>query len=165
MVRVDGITPAAPRPFEQVKEQVLSSWQNEERRHRAEESAKAIAEKVRGGADFAAAATEAGAAIKVTQAVKRTDAAAEAGLPPQATARLFELKPGEVAVVPTDAGFAVLRLKEVVAAVPAADAEGMKSVEAELTRTFSNDLAFAYQNALRQRYPVEIDQEALQNLF
>jgi len=165
MVRVDGLTPAQPRPFEQVKEQVLSSWQNEERRHRAEESAKAIAEKVRGGADFAAAATEAGAAIKVTQAVKRTDAAAEAGLPPQATARLFELKPGEVAVVPTDAGFAVLRLKEVVAAVPAADAEGMKSVEAELTRTFSNDLAFAYQNALRQRYPVEIDQEALQNLF
>ncbi|HVG81694.1 MAG TPA: peptidyl-prolyl cis-trans isomerase, partial [Methylomirabilota bacterium] len=135
MVRVDGITPAQPRPFEQVKEQVLSSWQNEERRHRAEESAKALAEKVRGGADFAAAATEAGAAIKVTQAVKRTDAAAEAGLPPQATARLFELKPGEVAVVPTDAGFAVLRLKEVVAAVPAADAEGMKSVEAELTRT------------------------------
>ena len=165
MVRVDGITPAQPRPFEQVKEQVLSSWQNEERRRRAEESAKALGEKVRGGADFAAAATEAGAAIKVTQAVKRTDAAAEAGLPPQATARLFELKPGEVAVVPTDAGFAVLRLKEVVAAVPAADAEGMKSVEAELTRTFSNDLAFAYQNALRQRYPVEIDQEALQNLF
>ena len=61
MVRVDGITPAQPRPFEQVKEQVLSSWQNEERRRRAEESAKALAEKVKGAVDFAAAATEAGA--------------------------------------------------------------------------------------------------------
>ena len=49
--------------------------------------------------------------------------------------------------------------------MPAADAEGMKSVAAELKGAFSNDLAFAYQNALRQRYPVEIDQEALQNLF
>ena len=35
----------------------------------------------------------------------------------------------------------------------------------KINKTLANDLAFAYQNALRQRYPVEIDQEALQNLF
>ncbi|HEX6102025.1 MAG TPA: peptidyl-prolyl cis-trans isomerase [Alphaproteobacteria bacterium] len=165
MVRVDGITPAQPRPFEQVREQVLSSWQSEERRRRAEEAANALAEKVKGGADFVTAATEAGSTVQATAALKRTEAAQAAGLPPQATARLFELKPGEVAVVPADQGFAVLRLKEVVPAVPAADAEGMKSLEAELSRTLSTDLAFAYQNALRQRYPVEIDQDALQTLF
>jgi peptidyl-prolyl cis-trans isomerase D len=165
MVRVDGITPAQPRPLEQVREQVLSAWQEEERRRRAEEAASALAEKLKGGADFATAATEAGSTVQTTAALKRTEAAQAVGLPPQATARLFELKPGEAAVVPTDKGFAVLRLKEVVPAVPAADAEGMKSLEAELSRTLSNDVAFAYQNALRQRYPVEIDQDALQNLF
>jgi peptidyl-prolyl cis-trans isomerase D len=165
MVRVDGITPPQPRPFEQVREQVLSSWQAEERRRRAEEAAKALAEKVKGGADFAAAATEAGSAVKTTQPLKRTDAAADAGLPPQATARLFELKPGEVGVVPAGEGYAVLRLKEIVPAVPAADAEGLKSVEAELARALGSDVAASYQGALRKRHPVEIDQRALQTLF
>jgi peptidyl-prolyl cis-trans isomerase D len=165
MVRVDGITPPQPRPFEQVREQVLSSWQAEERRRRAEEAAKALAEKVKGGADFAAAATEAGSAVKTTQPLKRTDAAADAGLPPQATARLFELKPGEVGVVPAGEGYAVLRLKEIVPAVPAADAEGLKSVEAELARALGSDVAASYQGALRKRHPVEIDQQALQTLF
>jgi peptidyl-prolyl cis-trans isomerase D len=165
MVRVDGITPPQPRPFEQVREQVLSSWQAEERRRRAEEAAKALAEKVKGGADFAAAATEAGSAVKTTQPLKRTDAAADAGLPPQATARLFELKPGEVGIVPAGEGYAVLRLKEIVPAVPAADAEGLKSVEAELARALGSDVAASYQGALRKRHPVEIDQRALQTLF
>jgi hypothetical protein len=120
---------------------------------------------VKGGAYYATPATEAGSMVQTTAPLKRADAAQAAGLPPQATARLFELKPGEAAVVPTDQGFAVLRLKEIVPAVPAADAEGMKSLEAELSRTLSNDVAFAYQNALRQRYPVEVDQDALQALF
>jgi peptidyl-prolyl cis-trans isomerase D len=165
MVRVDGITPPQPRPFEQVREQVLNAWQGEERRRRAEEAAKALAEKVKGGADLTAAATEAGSAVKTTQPLKRTDAAADAGLPPEATGRLFELKPGEVAVAPAGDGFAVLRLKEIVPAVPAADAEGLKSVEAELSRALGSDLVASYQNALRKRHPVEIDQEALQTLF
>jgi peptidyl-prolyl cis-trans isomerase D len=165
MVRVDGITPAQPRPFEQVKEQVLSAWQSEERRRRAEEAANALAEKVKGGADLATAAAEAGATVQTTQALKRTEAAEAAGLPPQATERLFELKPGEVAVVPADEGMAVLRLKEAVEAIPAADPEGMKSVETELSRTLGNDLVASYQTALRQRYPVAIDPDALQALY
>ncbi|MGH7186518.1 MAG: peptidylprolyl isomerase, partial [Pseudomonadota bacterium] len=80
-------------------------------------------------------------------------------------ARLFALKPGEVAVAPAENGFAVIRLKEVIAAVPAADPAGMKSVEAELARALGNEAVVDYQNALRQRYPVVIDQDALQTLF
>jgi peptidyl-prolyl cis-trans isomerase D len=165
MVRVEGITPAQPRPFAEVRDQVLAAWEGEERRRRAEEAAKALAEKVKGGADFAVAASEAGASLKTTAPLKRTDAAAEAGLPPEATGKIFALKPGEVAVAPAESGFAVLRLKEVIPAVPAADAEGLKSVEAELQRAIANDTVASYQNALRRRYPVEIDRNALQTLF
>ena len=165
MVRVDGITPAQPRPFDQVRDKVLAAWEGEERRHRTEEAAKALAEKVKGGADLAVAASEAGSSIKTTAPLKRTDAATEAGLPPEATGKLFALKPGEVAVVPAENGFAVLRLKDVVPAVPAADPEGLKSVEAELQRAIANDTVASYQNALRRHYPVEIDRDALQTLF
>jgi hypothetical protein len=49
--------------------------------------------------------------------------------------------------------------------VPAADAEGLKSVEAELARALGSDVAASYQGALRKRHPVEIDQRALQTLF
>jgi peptidyl-prolyl cis-trans isomerase D len=165
MVRVDGITPAQPRPFDQVRDKVLAAWEGEERRHRAEEAANALAEKVKGGADFAVAASEAGGSLKTTQPLKRTDAAAEAGLPPEATGKIFALKQGDVTVAPAENGFAVLRLKEVVPAVPAADPQGLKSVEAELQRAVANDTVVSFQNALRRRYPVEIDRDALQTLF
>ncbi len=165
MVRVDAITPAQPRPFEQVKDQVLAAWQAEERRRRAEETAQALVEKINGGADFAAAAAEAGISVMTTAALKRTETASEAALPPQVISRLFAIKPGEVVLVPGENGVGVLRLKEVVPALPAADPEGMKSLEAELSRALGADLVAGYQNALRQRYRVEIDQGALQTLF
>jgi len=73
------------------------------------------------------------------------------------------LKQGETAVVPVEDGYAVLRLKEIVPAVPAADPQGMKSVETELTRTLGNETAKGYETALRHSYPVEIDRDALQS--
>jgi peptidyl-prolyl cis-trans isomerase D len=163
MVRVDGVTPAQPRPFDQVKNQVLAAWQKEERGHRAEASAKALADKVNGGADFTAAAAEAGTTVKSTAPLLRSEAAAEAGLAPEATAKLFALKQGETAVVPAENGYGVLRLKEIVPAIPAADPQGMKSVETELKRTFGNETAMGYEAALRRNYPVDIDRDALQS--
>lgn len=165
MVRVDGVTPAQPRPFEQVTDQVLAAWMDGERRRRAEEAAKALADKITGGADFATAAAEVGTVVKSTAPLLRTEAGATAGLAPEAIPRLFELKPGEVAVVPAENGFAVVRFKEAVPAVPAADPEGLKSVEAELTRALGNEAVVGYENALHQRYPVKIDRDALQTQF
>ena len=163
MVRVDGVTPAQPRPFDQVKDQVLAAWQKEERGHRAEASAKALADKVNGEADFASAAAEAGISVKSTAPLLRSQAAADAGLTAEATAKLFALKQGETAVVPAENGYAVLRLKDIVPAVPAADPEGMKSVGTELKRTLGNETAMSYEAALHRNYPVHVDRDALQS--
>jgi hypothetical protein len=57
----------------------------------------------------------------------------------------------------------VLRLKEIVPAVPAADPQGMKSVETELKRALGNETAMGYEAALRRNYPVDIDRDALQS--
>jgi peptidyl-prolyl cis-trans isomerase D len=163
MVRVDGVTPAQPRPFDQVKDQVLAAWQKEERSRRAETNAKALAEKVTAGADFAPAAAVAGTSVKSTAPLLRSQAGTDAGLIPEATTKLFTLKQGETAVVPVENGYAVLRLKEIVPAVPAADPQGMKSVETELKRTLGNETAMSYESALRHNYPVDIDRDALQS--
>ncbi len=166
MVRVDGVTPPQPRPFDEVRAEVLGAWLEEERRRRAEEAANALAEKVRAGADFAAAAGEAGSALKTTAPLGRGgQAAGDAALPQEATGRLFELKPDEIGVVAAGDGFVVLRVREVIAAVPAADPDGMKSMEAELSRALAGDLVASYQGALRRRHPVEIDRDALQSQF
>lgn len=166
MVRVDGVTPPQPRPFDAVRAEVLGAWLEEERRRRAEEAANALAEKVRAGADFAAAAGEAGSTLKTTAPLGRGgQAAGDAALPSEATGRLFELMPGEIGVVAAGDGFVVLRVKEVIPAVPAADPDGMKSMEAELARALAGDLVASYQDALRRRHPVEIDRDALQSLF
>jgi len=65
--------------------------------------------------------------------------------------------------VPAENGYGVLRLKEIVPAIPAADPQGMKSVETELKRTFGNETAMGYEAALRRNYPVDIDRDALQS--
>jgi peptidyl-prolyl cis-trans isomerase D len=165
MVRVDGVTPAQARPFDTVQDQVLAEWQAERRQEHTREVAEALAEKLRHGGDFARLAADARTAVKTGKPVLRDQAGEDVGLPATATAKLFQLKPDEVAVEPVDNGFAVLRLKEIVPAVPSSDPEGMKSIKTELQRSLENEAAAQYRNALRSRYPVAIDRAAVDALF
>jgi peptidyl-prolyl cis-trans isomerase D len=165
MVRVDEVTPARPQPYEEVRSEVLQRWLSERLDELTRERATALVERIKGGADFAAASVKAGAEARTSKPLLRTEEDKDAGLDAAAIARLFELKPGEVTVEPGDGGFTVLRVKEIVAAVPAAETEALKETREAASVSVSAELLRQYEDALKGRFPVTVDRDAIETLF
>jgi len=164
-VRVDEVTPARPQPYEEVRSEVLQRWLSERLDELTRERATALVERIKGGADFAAASVKAGAEARTSKPLLRTEEDKDAGLDAAAIARLFELKPGEVTVEPGDGGFTVLRVKEIVAAVPAAETEALKETREAASVSVSAELLRQYEDALKGRFPVTVDRDAIETLF
>lgn len=165
VLRVDGITPAAPKPFAEVRNQVAIDWLAAERAKAAAEKAKAAVERLNAGEDMAAIATELGTTVKTSSAVTRDGEDAVAGLDPAAVERLFALKPGEAAAVPMGDDQLVVKLLEIREPTDGTDPEATAEVRDALRGDLANDLVSQFMDALQQRIPVSIDQNAVDNLF
>ena len=110
LVRTDGVTPSALRPFAEVRGQVLDAWRADRRQAAAEAAAKALADDFAKAGDAAAFAKAHKAAAK-TETVTR---AGDADLPPALVAKLFEAKPGQAETAPAADGAIVARVAKVI---------------------------------------------------
>jgi peptidyl-prolyl cis-trans isomerase D len=159
LIRVDGVTPSAVKPFADVRDEAVKLWQQEKREEAARQRAEGVLAEVTAGKTLEVAAAPFDlkiAAIAPTPRAAGFDP--RAAVPPEVSSRLFSLKPNEAAVVVGRDGVYVVRLTEVVPADPAADAAGVAQLREQLQQQMSGDLVNSYAEALRQRYGVRIDQ-------
>lgn len=163
-VHVTSAIPPAVKPFEEVRDRVVQALLAERRMAAAREAAEAIRDKVKGGAALAAAAGE-GAEIRTTEPFTREDRAAFGAAAPSLVAELFKLKPGEATVSQTAGGYIVAQLKEVKPADPAADAAGVTQVADSLRQAIGADVYAQFNNALRDRFGVEVKQSVIDQMF
>lgn len=165
-VRVDSITPAAVRPLAEVRDQVVAEWQAEKRAAAAAKKAEEIAARLKQGAEAAAqdVASQAGASFAMTAPFTR-DARSVEGLPGDMVRKLFDAKPGEVVTGATGDAQVIARLKEVIAADPAAADATLAPVESTVTQGLESDLMAQFGNALRGRYPVVIHRDRIEQFF
>jgi peptidyl-prolyl cis-trans isomerase D len=161
MLRVDGVTPAAIKPLETVRDQVLAAWRAAERDKAAKARATALFEKLKAGTELDKLAIEAGAPVVTSDPFLRTANALPGGL----VGRMFQVKPGDADMAGSGEGYTIARLKDIVAADPAADEAGVKRTGDQVKQQIANDIVGAFGTALRQRYPVAINQSALDSLF
>ncbi|CAK0779759.1 peptidyl-prolyl cis-trans isomerase D [Azospirillaceae bacterium] len=163
VVNVAEIIPSRLRSLEDVREQITSGWQAEERARRAEAKAKEIVEKLRAGQTIEAAATENGVVSATTDAFIRTPAR-DAKLPADLIKTLFTLKTDEVAFAPTADGQIIAKLKGIIPVDPNAPDAQVSSVQSSVRRDISSDLMSQFTEAMRQRHSVRIYQSRLQAL-
>ncbi len=165
-VRVDSVIPAALRPLADVRDQVIADWQAEKRTGLAARRPKSIAAALKQGAEAAAqtVATEAGASFAMTAPFAR-DARSVEGLPGDLVRKLFDAKPGEVVSGASADAQVVARLKEVIAADPAAPDAALGPVESTVIQGIESDLMAEFSNALRLRYPVQIHRQRIDQFF
>jgi peptidyl-prolyl cis-trans isomerase D len=162
IVRPDGVTPSQRRPLANVKDEVEALWKAERRDARAAERAREIAAAVTAGEALEAAALRLNVRIEAIEPVLRTG---EGGrLPAQIAARLFALKPGELATAPGLEGHYVVRLKEIVPADPAADPAGVEQLRAQLRRDIAADLSAEYAQGLRRRLGATVNRPVVDRL-
>ncbi|MGL1465887.1 peptidyl-prolyl cis-trans isomerase, partial [Vibrio parahaemolyticus] len=66
VVRTDSITPSAPKPFDQVKKDVLTAWKAQEQAKAAQAEADKIAQGLRDGKDARDFGKQAGVTIRTS---------------------------------------------------------------------------------------------------
>jgi peptidyl-prolyl cis-trans isomerase D len=145
-----------------VRDEVVKLWQEKQRQEKAKARAEQILAAVQSGKSLEAAASQFGLKpVPAEPAVRSAGFNPRASVPPEVNAKLFAMKPSDTAIVPVIAGAYVVRLTQVVAADPAADAAGVEQLRSELRQQMSGDVVQAYVEALRQRYGVTINRDVV----
>jgi peptidyl-prolyl cis-trans isomerase D len=158
LLRVDGITPAATPPFEQVEDQVRAHQQDEAREDAVKALAEKIAKQVKAGGDLAALAKEADRPVDKLGPIAR-DYKGDA-LPPEVVRTLFAVKPHGVAVGATDDGYVVAQVTDVIPADAAKHPDGVQAIRADIASEMSEDILHQYQAALEHRFEVKVNMKA-----
>lgn len=166
LFRVDAIEPARPRTLAEVREQVVADWRAAEQQRLAKERAEAVLKQAPSPADFdRLAASEPAASVMAVGPITRDAQTLPDGIDASVVDALFTTAAGSVAdkVVETPAGAALVATDEV---IPAKLDEALISgTEAAILSSQRNELIGAYEAALRQRYPVSVNQDVLARLM
>lgn len=166
VVRTDEVRPEALKPIDQVKDQVTQAWLGEKRIAAAKEKANQLFEKAKAaGNDLPKAVTEAGLSFEVTKAVTRAGTRQEGAPPPQVVTAMFQTKTGDLARASTPDAETVVRVKEILPPDPAESEKQAEAMAAQLRAALAQDLAAAFSQGLRQRYPVRVDRSQIEKLF
>ena len=78
---------------------------------------------------------------------------------------MFDGRVGKAAAARGAKGHYVARVKEVVAADPYADADGVAAHRKQIEESMRADMVTQLAAALRERYPVTVNRDALERVF
>lgn len=162
ILRVDEVIPSALRPLDEVRDDVISAWKTERRKSAAQERALDIVQKVENGADLAAIAEAEGLSVSESDPFDRRGQGVEPQVvSPALVSDLFRVKVGQAAMTESGTGYTVAQLKEILSA-ESADAEELAEI---LGDALTSDVLVQFNNALRDRFGVQVDESALARLF
>ncbi|MBD3786411.1 MAG: SurA N-terminal domain-containing protein [Sphingomonadales bacterium] len=156
-LRLDGITPAALKPFDTVRDQVAASWRAAQLTTLKSERAAEIVAAVAGGATLASA----GVLVESHGAVPRTGFLP--GVPQGLLPKAFETEPGKAAVVTEGGRVFVLSVTRVIAGDPASDeaAQVRSAAGRQIGQSMANDLIALYATAAQAEAGLTIDTAAI----
>lgn len=163
-VDVLEVIPERQKTFEDVKDQVKTSWMEEETRKRVRAKADELVAKLKSGTPMEQAANEVGAKVETTPALKRD--AAPQGLPRTAVSLAFTLSQGGfgAAQMPDRLGQAVIQLAEIKPAPPLSQA-GADALRTELRQAMTVDILTQYVGGLQKEYGVSVNNNAISSVL
>lgn len=161
ILRVDSVTPPAPRPLEDVRERVVGLWTEGERAKQAREKAEDLIKRLQEGENFETLAAAENLEIATTEGIRRDEIdptkTPARGLP----AQLFQVGLGKFVSTSAENGEVVAELTEIVRANPAEDGEVVGAVRDSLAAGIQDDLLAQFLAALRQKYGVTVNQATM----
>ena len=160
VLRIDGVEPPRPIPFDQVQGDVAKDWGLAEQTRLTDEFAADLFERAKTGTDLAALGAEVGIDFSITSPVTRTGGASS-GISIQLIGELFSVEFGEAVQAPSfNGGTSIGRLVEIIAADPSANPEALEALITEFSFDMSEDLLTQYQGALEVKFGVKFDADA-----
>jgi len=157
-LRTTVIAPSALRPLAEVRDDIVTNWQVEQRREAAQADALAIVERIENGEPLAKIATTGGFETSDSNPFTRRGEGVESRrLTPVLVGDMFRLRPGQASMVETADGFVVAELKSIQPAGPS----DTKDLAALIGSQMTGDILRQFDAALRQEFQLEVDQAAL----
>ncbi len=165
VVRVDGIIPATPKPYDKVKTEVAKAWTAAQHDQLTADEAAALARAATPKSALAEIAKGKHLVVSTTQAFARDDSGAASPLPAEMIARVFTLKAGESASAAGSLngkpGQFVVQLSAIRTPNPGSNPGEVSELGQQVTKQLSGELLQAFNNSLRNHFPVKINQTAL----
>lgn len=165
VVRLDAVIAPALKPLDTIRDEVEAAWRAEQRDTAAKLSAEQAAERVNSGESFALVAADLGLAAARTAPIRRDGDGGDLAAP--LVLDLFGLRKREAVSGPDNeaTGYAVLRLVEIVDARPGADEDATAGQREELRASIAAGIIDQFRGQLEKRYPVQVNQGAIDALF
>jgi peptidyl-prolyl cis-trans isomerase D len=160
---VESITPPAPEPYDQARDQVLADWTHDELVNEAEIKAAALYHAVNSGGTLDEAAQAAGYQVTMSSAFTRN--APASGETTQMQNVLFSLKLGQATMLQTDTGFTVATLAKIVKPTSAQDPTDYNEALQSMTKSLQNDVGGSLLAGLQLRDKVTINQKLFSQIY
>lgn len=164
IAHIDQIVPPEAKPFEAVRDEVAAALIAERRAQAAMTQAEGLADAVRAGDSLTARATADGlSAVTTTPFTRAGDGADD--LPAPLIEALFAAEQGEPVVVQGAEASFVGQVTDIIPADPAGAPDRVEAMAKGLAASLETDLLVQYLNELRQRYPVVVNPQVMDQLF
>ena len=167
VVQVDEVIEERLKDLDEVRDEVVEVWENQQRRVGAKKQAEGLLAKLQETASFDTLAGDEDVIIEEIEPLRRSSDGAAIGLNRAAVEALFETDAGNVVdeVIEVGDGVLVIANDEVIENLPGDDEEGFNQLQTELQRQAQADLLEQFSTALRDLHPVEIDDNVLTQLI
>ncbi|PPR11592.1 MAG: Peptidyl-prolyl cis-trans isomerase D [Alphaproteobacteria bacterium MarineAlpha11_Bin1] len=165
MVRVDDIVEAVKRAMDEVRPEVQAAWKADWLNKSIRKTAEEIRASVKGGTPLASAVSGKNLTVEVSKPVSRFSSLSGNLIPPSLLHEMFNAKVGDLLIGPISDGYAVVRVKGIQAASLANSDSDLKDLKGALSIAIANDVLQEYSRALREEYPVVMNQAALDAYF
>ena len=149
---VDGITPSALRPLDDVRDDVIAAWKDAQRTDALADLAETIRARLGEGATLASLAAEQEKEVSTTVPVRRSDVAPP--LTAEIVDALFRAVPGEAVGGEVTGNYLIGTLKEVVRGDAEAEMAAVDSTAERYSRQFANDVVQTFSRDAVERHPL-----------
>ncbi len=152
VVRTDAVTPAALKPFAQVRGDLLAAWRAGKRHEAAVEKAKTLADDFAKAKDATAFAKAHGVKIETTQPFFRSGGAH--GLPRDLVKAVFAMEPGQTGSAANPEGAVVARLSGIKPVDLTAFAQVLEKGKQQLRAALGDAMMAPFTTQLTETFPM-----------
>lgn len=163
LVHIDKVTPSEVQPLAETRDQAITLWKADQKQQALAKLADTLVEEVNNGKSLKDAAAARKLTVATTPLLQRTGS--DPSIPPALVAALFRAKQGGAVSAPSGDDYAVAQVKTIEPADAAKNPAGVNQLSNELSNEMRNDILNAFDQALRARFPVEINQTNLDRLL
>ncbi|MGM0421687.1 MAG: peptidyl-prolyl cis-trans isomerase [Pseudomonadota bacterium] len=159
---VNRIDPAAPKPLEDIKDQVTTDWRQKQMRTELAELGDQLMKELKEGRSLTEVAADHDLEIREIPQTTGIEAANNETLPEAVLQNLFQIKKaGDVTVAPILDGAAIVQLDDINFPDEVADAEQTSALRETMKEQIRTEIMIQYETALREKYDVKISDNAI----